>query len=107
MLGQYGELSGQVVNFDKSNVVFSANTHGDVREELAGMMGVRPTRSLGRYLGLEVDFRQSKKALFGFVRDKVDSRIRGWAEQFLSQAGKEVLLKAVCLALPVYTMQCF
>ncbi|CAN6579645.1 unnamed protein product [Malus baccata var. baccata] len=74
----YARGSGQVINLTKSS-----------------------------YLGLQADFGHSKKAVFAEVRDKVEARLAGWTEQFLSQAGKEVLIKAVAMALPNYAMSCF
>jgi hypothetical protein len=40
-------------------------------------------------------------------KGKIWGRINGWKEKFLSQAGKEVLLKAVIQSIPTYTMSVF
>ena len=37
----------------------------------------------------------------------IRERINGWNEKFLIQVGKEVLLKAVIQAIPIYTMSAF
>jgi hypothetical protein len=38
---------------------------------------------------------------------KVCNRIHGWKEKLLSQAGLEILIKAVAQSMPTYTMNCF
>ncbi|XP_068309714.1 uncharacterized protein [Pyrus communis] len=55
----------------------------------------------------EVDFGHSKKAVFESVRHGIESCIDGWAEQFLSPAGKEILIKSVAMAMPNHAMACF
>jgi hypothetical protein len=39
--------------------------------------------------------------------EKIIQRINGWKEKLLSIGGKEILLKAVAQAIPVYTMSVF
>ncbi|KAL0411880.1 UNVERIFIED_CONTAM: putative mitochondrial protein [Sesamum latifolium] len=59
------------------------------------------------YLGLPSKIARSKRELFDTIRDRVWSRITGWNEKFLSQAGKEVLIKSVIQAISTYAMGCF
>jgi hypothetical protein len=69
--------------------------------------GVNPTRRYEKYLGLPALIGRSRISAFTDIKGKIWERINGWQEKFLSQAGKEILLKAVVQAIPTYTMSVF
>ncbi|BFG16870.1 hypothetical protein CerSpe_031440 [Prunus speciosa] len=71
------------------------------------ILQIKQKEEFGKYLGITADFCASKKKVFEDVRNKVSTRLTGWAEQYLSMAGKEVLLKVVAMALPNHAMSCF
>jgi hypothetical protein len=50
---------------------------------------------------------RQKKQTFAGILGRVRRKLDGWKEKFLSQAGKEVLLKAVVQAIPTYSMSIF
>ncbi|CAN6691340.1 unnamed protein product [Malus baccata var. baccata] len=107
VLKTYARGSGQAVNLSKSSIFFGSKTSNRVRKKIGRTMGIQWKSGFGRYLGLQSDFGHSKRVVFEEVRDRLESRLAGWAEQFLSQAGKEVLVKAVAMAMPNYAMSCF
>lgn len=45
--------------------------------------------------------------MFAYLKERIWSRIQGWKEKMLSQAGKEILIKAVAQAIPTFAMGCF
>ncbi|KAL4335116.1 hypothetical protein GQ457_07G005120 [Hibiscus cannabinus] len=53
-----------------------------------------------KYLGIPMIWGRGKKAALAFIKDRIVSRISSWKGRFLSQAGKEVLIKAVVSAMP-------
>ncbi|KAL0364053.1 UNVERIFIED_CONTAM: hypothetical protein Sangu_0502900 [Sesamum angustifolium] len=59
------------------------------------------------YLGLPSRVVRSKRELFSMIRDRIWKRITGWNDKFLSQAGKEVLIKSIVQAIPSYAISCF
>ena len=50
---------------------------------------------------------RSKKKAFNRIKDQVSRKIAGWKGKLLSNAGREILIKAVAQATPTYTMSCF
>ncbi|XP_019161973.1 PREDICTED: uncharacterized protein LOC109158513 [Ipomoea nil] len=86
---------GQPINLHKSSVSFSRNTSEDVKTEVAGTMGLELADGFGKYLGLPTVVGQDKKAMFGYVEQKLRHRFGSWNKKLHTNAGKEVLLKSV------------
>jgi hypothetical protein len=59
------------------------------------------------YLGLLSYIDKSKIQSFSNIKDWVQKRLNNWKIKFISQAGKEILLKAVVQAIPTYSMSVF
>ena len=107
ILQVYETASGQVINRDKSVVLFSPNTSSDDKEEVRQALNIVLEAKNEKYLGLPVSIGKSRKKAFEYIKKKVWFRIQGWQEKLLSKAGKEILVKAVAQAIPTYAMSCF
>jgi hypothetical protein len=59
------------------------------------------------YPGLPSDVGKSKNGAFKYVKDIIWKKIQGWLQLILSVGGKEVLIKSVVQAIPVFPMSRF
>ncbi|XP_027083758.2 uncharacterized mitochondrial protein AtMg00310-like [Coffea arabica] len=59
-----------------------------------------------RHLGLPMVIGKSKRQVFNYIKVRVLEKLKDWKEKLLSQAGKEVLLKSIIVAMPAYAMNC-
>lgn len=107
MLAIYEEESGQLINADKSAVMFSPNTKAADRNGVMEALNIRSETMNEKYLGLPVFVGQSRSSVFAYLKERIWQRIQGWKERLLSRAGKEILIKAVAQAIPVFAMGCF
>ena len=102
VLSLYENCSGQLVNKEKSSVMFSKNTSEEIKSAFVLSLDLAAETQNEKYLGLPVFIGNSKVKTFSYLKDRVWKRIRGWKEKLLSKAGKEVLIKAVAQAIPSY-----
>lgn len=84
MLVEYGVASGQVVNFNKSSVLFSANVSEPNARQIYDILEVTATTNRGVYLGLPSSVGRRKKDVFNFIKDKVWKKLQGWKQKILS-----------------------
>ncbi|KAL5562410.1 hypothetical protein UlMin_032157 [Ulmus minor] len=103
----YGDASGQLVNFDKSEVCFGKHVPNCIRNEVANFLQVNQVDCHEKYLGLPTFADQCKKDLFLFIKNRVWDKLGGWNRTGFSAAGKEILLKAVVQVIPTHAMACF
>lgn len=87
VLQVYESASGQVINRDKSFVLFSPNTNPDDRHEMRQILNIQSEAKSERYLGLPVSIGKLRKKAFEYIKKRVWLRIQGWQEKlFLKQA---------------------
>lgn len=103
-LDSFCSLSGQKISNDKSRVFFSPNVPAHIGEELCDILGFQSTPFLGKYLGFPIKHTSIPQD-FGFVIDRVQSKLTGWKAHLLSFAGRLVLTLAVTSAISNYAMK--
>jgi hypothetical protein len=107
ILERYEEASGQKLNKTKTSIIFSRNTSQEKRDEISRLSGLCATQCYEKYLGLPTMVGRSRYNSFKSIKDRVWNRLNDWKVKFLSQAGKEILIKAVVQAIPTYSMSVF
>jgi hypothetical protein len=107
LLECYERASGQQLNKEKTSFFFSRNTSQKACDCIFCLSDVPSTRRYDKYLGLLALVGKSRMREFKSIKDKVWKRLHDWNTKFLSQNGKEVLLKAVIQAISTYCMSVF
>ncbi|XP_021836918.2 uncharacterized protein [Spinacia oleracea] len=107
IISKYERASGQSVNLDKTDVVFSKSVNVIRRQEIVTTLGVKEVEKHEKYLGLPTIIGKSKKMVFASLKERIWKKLQGWKEKLLSRPGKEVLIKAVAQAIPTYMMSIF
>jgi hypothetical protein len=103
----YRQGSGQLVNKEKSAVFFSGNCTADMKQDTHLGSGISSEALMEKYLGLPTALGRSTDEHFELIIAMIKKLARGWIPKTLSSPGREVLVKAICQAIPTYSMSCF
>jgi hypothetical protein len=107
ILDRYCVSSGQKISEAKSSLYFSPNTVVEERVEVCQILNIMMESLSDRFLGLPTLIGIDKSECLRHLVDRVIARIYGWKEKLLSLGGKEILIKAIAQAIPVFAMMVF
>ncbi|CAN1227539.1 Putative ribonuclease H protein At1g65750 [Linum grandiflorum] len=107
LMEEYGTLTGQELNQEKSSIYFSANVPQETKDRIVDTLGFTNHDNHTAYLGVPTEWGRSKKETFGFLLDRLAAKASCWKCRLLSHAGKMTLIKGVLQAVPSYIMSLF
>lgn len=107
LLKTYEMASGQVINFEKSGLFFSPNTSSSDREMLKNLFSNQAANNPEKYLSLPTIVGRNKREAFRSIVERIKQKIKRCGSRWLSQASKEVFIKAVLQAIPMSAMSFF
>lgn len=107
ILKTYKESSDQLVNLEKFELWFLKNTSHPAKNMVQQSLKINRVLNDGNYLGLLLFFSRSRRSDFQNIVDNIQTKVLNWNNQYLSQIGKEIMLKSVAQALPTYSISCF
>ena len=106
-MDRYELALGQKINPKKTTIFFGKSVSVSSKSAIKNFLGVLEIKEYEKYLGLPAVVGKNKMASFNYIKERVWGKLQGWKEKLLSQAGREVLLKAVVQAIPTFPMSCF
>jgi hypothetical protein len=107
IINLYQGASGQLVNVNKSEILFSKHVKQETRDSIHQILHMQRVDHFSKYLGLPTQIGKAKTQVFQFIQDKIWKKLKGWKEKNLSFAGRATLIKAVAQAIPTYIMSNF
>lgn len=105
IINSYMMASGQRVNKDKSEIFF-LNTKKDIEDRICEMMGFRKGQFPCKYLGIALEKGSKSCKVWENTIEKLEARIGGWKDKWLSKAGKVTKIGSVLSAIPIYPLSC-
>lgn len=107
ILNSFTEASGQRINLQKSGLICGKSVLESIRNNLSKILCIPLWDTPGKYLGIPTEWRNSREQALHWIKERVLSKLEGWKEQYLSQAGKGMLIKSIVQAIPSYVMAIF
>ena len=86
--------------------IFFINMKKEMEDKICMFMGYTKGQFLSKYLGIALEKGSKSCKVWHNTLEKLDTRIRGWKEKWLSKVGKVTKISFVLLAIPIYPLSC-
>ncbi|KAI9200065.1 hypothetical protein LWI28_002180 [Acer negundo] len=90
----YGDISGQLVNWGKSSIYFGSSISPSRIGSLQSLVGMQIGQLLFSYLGVPLFRDKPRKAVLRPIADKILSKFANWKSKSLSLAGRATLIRS-------------
>ncbi|XP_021835074.2 uncharacterized protein [Spinacia oleracea] len=100
-------VSGEMINFGKSTVLFSPNTPTRFARILRRPLGVENKKEMGTYLGCPMDVDGRSSAKFQVIVDRVNDKIGSWKFNKVISGGKLLLINSVLIAMASHILSTY
>ncbi|XP_059311001.1 uncharacterized protein LOC132062444 [Lycium ferocissimum] len=104
ILKKYEELSGQLINRDKSAFYLYDKVAQHIQQEVQQITGFNRDQFPLKYLGCPIFHTRRKKMYYNDLIKKVKNKLQSWKGRLLSYGGKAVLISSVLQSIPVYSL---
>lgn len=88
-------------------MIFSNNASMEFQEKIKLVGCNSEIQQYEKYLSLPPIVGRSKIRAFQVIKQRVWQKLQTWMKKLLYQGGKEVLMKAIALSIPAFSMNCF
>jgi hypothetical protein len=105
VIDTYASATGQLINPSKCSILFSAGCNELIQAQVRGVLNVMKPEFEDKYLGLPTPEGRLTRGKLEVLKAKLVKRLMLWGD--FSQGRKEILIKAVAQALPMFIMGVF
>ncbi|KAL9681483.1 hypothetical protein QQ045_013268 [Rhodiola kirilowii] len=89
ILREFEDISGQRINYSKSEYFVGSNVGTELVRCIGSILGMKRVDRIERYLGLPICINGRNSALWNYIEDRMWKRVNGWKEKMLQRLGRK------------------
>lgn len=106
LLSLFGSLTGQLINFQKSQVIFSRLATASFEHLVCQTQSLKNQTINPCILAFQCCQGKKEERIFSFLVNRFRKKVEGWQAKIFSNAGKMVMIKSTLQSLPIHLMSC-